>query len=150
MALGELWKRFIICLRYRIAPMVSVLFSLPLFNRGKVVYLIDTELLFFVFLYGGVFFSSEVALIPGVCLLVSVLISFLYYPILRVYLLLYFAMLTYTQNFFLRLVHSVPLGGNCVTIYSSTVFIKVIRSMMLVPSSSEPLGDYQGVSEPPD
>ena len=70
MALGELWKRVIICLRYRIAPMVSVLFSLPLFNRGKVVYLIDTELLFFVFLYGGVFFSSEVALIPG-----SVLIS---------------------------------------------------------------------------
>lgn len=36
MALGELWKRLIICLRYRIAPMVSVLFSLPLFNRGKV------------------------------------------------------------------------------------------------------------------
>ena len=30
----------------------------------------DTELLFFVFLYGGVFFSSEVALIPG-----SVLVS---------------------------------------------------------------------------
>ena len=36
--------------------MVSVLFSLPLFNRGNVVYLIDTELLFFVFLYGGVCF----------------------------------------------------------------------------------------------
>ena len=70
MALGELWKRFLICLRYRIAPMVSVLFSLLLSNRGKVVYLIDTELLFFVFLYGGVFFSSEVALIPGSVLII--------------------------------------------------------------------------------
>ena len=36
----------------------------------KVVYLIDTELLFFVFLYGGVFFSSEVALIPGSVLII--------------------------------------------------------------------------------
>ena len=59
MALGELWKRLIICLRYRIAPMVSVLFSLPLFNRGKVVYLIDTELL-----------SSDVALILGSVLII--------------------------------------------------------------------------------
>ena len=70
MALGELWKRPIICLRYLIAQMVSVLFSLPLFNRGNVACLIDTELLSFVFLYGGVFFSSEVALIPGSVLII--------------------------------------------------------------------------------
>ena len=100
MALGELWKGFIICLRYRIAPMVSVLFSLPLFNRGKVVYLTDTVLLFFVVLYGGVFFSSEVALIPG-SVLISISAYFflvsLYYSILRVYLVFVFrAILTYT------------------------------------------------------
>ena len=70
MVLVGLWKGFIMCLRYRIASMVCVLFSLPLFNRGKVVYLIDTELLVFVFLYGGVFFSSDVALIPGSVLII--------------------------------------------------------------------------------
>ena len=76
MALGELWKRFIICLRYHIAPIVSVLFSLPLFNRGKMVYLLDTELLFFVFLYGGLYFSSEGARIPGsVLIIVSLCLS---------------------------------------------------------------------------
>ena len=72
MALGEfIWKRLIICLRYRIAPMVSVLFSLPLFNRGKMVYLIDTELRFFVFLYGGVFSQVKWLSFQGVCLLSS-------------------------------------------------------------------------------
>ena len=86
-------------------------------------------------LYGGVFFSSEVALIPG-----SVLISISAY----FFLVLFYSpgvfvfVFRYSHvylDFFLRLVHSVPLGGNCVTIYSNTVIIKVIRSMMLVPSS---------------
>ena len=137
MALGELWKRFIICLRYRIAPMVSVLFSLPLFNRGKVVYLIDTELLFFVFLYGGVFFSSEVALIPGSVLIIVSWCLFLSCIILFSGCICFCISLfsRILRFFFLRLVHSVPLGGNCVTIYSNTVIIKVIRSMMLVPLS---------------
>ncbi len=51
--------------------MVSVFFSLPLFNRGKVVYLIDTELPFFVFLYGGVFSQVRWLSFQGVCLLLS-------------------------------------------------------------------------------
>ena len=71
----------------------------------------------------------------GVCLLVSVLISFLYYSILRVFVFVFRYSHVYLEFFFLRLVHSVPLGGNCVTIYSNTVIIKVIRSMMLVTLS---------------
>ena len=56
----------------------SLLVTLDIFMQAvpesrlwrKVVYLTDTELLSFVFLYGGVFFSSEVALIPGSALII--------------------------------------------------------------------------------
>ena len=65
----------------------------------------------------------------------GVLISFLYYSILLVFAFVFRYSHVYLEFFFLRLVQSVPLGGNCVTIYSNTVIIKVIRSMMLVPPS---------------